>query len=314
MKQLISIAQKYTKKSSVKLILPKVMNEKSEQKNNNKQKSRLDAAMIERGLCTSRQEAQGVIMAGGVLVNDEKITKSGTTVRFDDNIRLLDKFVTSKYVSRGGLKLEKALQTFELDVSNLICLDIGASTGGFTDCLLQHGAAFVYAIDVGFGQIVGKLRQDERVEVLERTNARYLEPEELYKDKKTDKAQLAVIDCSFISLDKILPQTKKLLAPNSQIVVLIKPQFEAGKDKIKKGVVKDQKTQIEVLEHIARVAQNLDLRIFSCCHSPVKGPKGNIEYLALLKNKDDVDETKLIGHILNFRQIVEDAFSELNQE
>ncbi|MCW5823601.1 MAG: TlyA family RNA methyltransferase [Cyanobacteria bacterium TGS_CYA1] len=289
------------------------MAEKSEQKNESKQKSRLDAAMLERGLCASRQEAQAVIMAGGVLVNDEKVTKSGTTVRQDDKIRLLDKFVTSKYVSRGGLKLEKALQTFDLDVSNLICLDIGASTGGFTDCLLQKGANFVYAIDVGFGQIVGKLRQDQRVMVLERTNARHLEQAELYKDKKTDIAQLAVIDCSFISLDKILPATIKLLKPHFQIIALIKPQFEAGKDKIKKGVVKDQKTQIEVLEHFARTAQALDLRIVDCCHSPLKGPKGNIEYLALLKNKDSIDETQLIGHILNFKQIVEDAFNELNQ-
>lgn len=290
------------------------MSEKTEQKNESKQKSRLDAALLERGLCASRQEAQAVIMAGGVLVNDEKVTKSGTSVRQDDNIRLLDKYVTSKYVSRGGLKLEKALQVFELDVSNLICLDIGASTGGFTDCLLQHGAAFVYAIDVGFGQIVGKLRQDPRVMVLERTNARHLQPTELYIDKKTDIAQLAVIDCSFISLDKILPATINLLKPNAQIIALIKPQFEAGKDKIKKGVVKDPKTQIEVLEHFARTAQELDLRIVACCHSPLKGPKGNIEYLAYLKNKKDIDETQLIDHILNFKQIAENAFSELNQE
>ncbi len=290
------------------------MTDITEQKLDHKQKSRLDAALLERGLCASRQEAQAVIMAGGVLVNDEKVTKSGTTVRGDDNIRLLDKYVASKYVSRGGLKLEKALQAFNVDVTNLICLDIGASTGGFTDCLLQHGAKFVYAIDVGFGQIVGKLRQDPRVMVLERTNARHLESQELYIDKKTDFASLAVIDCSFISLDKILPATKNLLCSNFQIIALIKPQFEAGKDKIKKGVVKDKKTQIEVLEHIARTAQNLDLRLVSCSHSPLKGPKGNIEYLALLKNKDDVNETTLIDNILDFRQIVEDAFSELNQE
>lgn len=290
------------------------MTDITEQKLDHKQKSRLDAALLERGLCASRQEAQAVIMAGGVLVNNEKVTKSGTTVRGDDNIRLLDKYVASKYVSRGGLKLEKGLQTFNIDVTNLICLDIGASTGGFTDCLLQHGAKFVYAIDVGFGQIVGKLRQDPRVMVLERTNARHLESQELYIDKKTDIASLAVIDCSFISLDKILPATKKLLGSNFQIIALVKPQFEAGKDKIKKGVVKDKKTQIEVLEHIARTAQNLDLRLVSCCHSPLKGPKGNIEYLALLKNKDDVDETTLIDNILDLRQIVEDAFSELNQE
>ncbi|MBP7861658.1 TlyA family RNA methyltransferase [bacterium] len=290
------------------------MTDITEQKSDPKQKSRLDAALLERGLCASRQEAQAIIMTGGVLVNDEKVTKSGTTVRADDNIRLLDKFVTSKYVSRGGLKLEKALQTFNLDVTNLICLDIGASTGGFTDCLLQHGAAFVYAIDVGFGQIVGKLRQDPRVMVLERTNARHLESHELYIDKKTDIASLAVIDCSFISLDKILPATIKLLGSDFQIIALVKPQFEAGKDKIKKGVVKDKKTQIEVLEHIARTAQNLDLRLVSCCHSPLKGPKGNIEYLALLKSKKNVDETLLIDNILDLRQIVDDAFSELNQE
>jgi len=290
------------------------MTDKSQTKLDPKQKSRLDAALLDRGLCQTRQEAQAVIMAGGVLVNDEKVTKSGTTIRPDDTIRLLDKYVASKYVSRGGQKLEKALQSFNLDVSNLVCLDIGASTGGFTDCLLQNNAAFVYAIDVGFGQIVGKLRQNPRVMVLERTNARNLEPAELYIDKKTEIAQLAVIDCSFISLDKILPATIKLLQPSFQIIALIKPQFEAGKDKIKKGVVKDRKTQIEVLEHFARTAQNLDLRIVACCHSPLKGPKGNIEYLAHLKNKDNIDETQLIDHILNFNQIVDDAFSELNQE
>lgn len=280
------------------------MTDISESKADNKKKSRLDAALLDRGLCSNRQEAQAVIMAGGVLVNDEKVTKSGAAVRSDDRIRLLDKYVTSKYASRGGFKLEKALTVFEINPTNRVCLDIGASTGGFTDCLLQHGAAFVYAIDVGFGQIVGKLRQDPRVMVLERTNARYLEAEQLYLKK--DKASLAVIDCSFISLDKILPATKKLLEGNYQIIALIKPQFEAGKEKVKKGVIKDKKTQIEVLEHIASTASNLDLSIIACTFSPVKGPKGNIEYLALLEQtkKDPPD----------FRQIVEAAFSELNQE
>ncbi len=272
-----------------------------------KKKTRLDAALLDRGLCLDRKEAQAVIMAGGVLVNDEKVTKSGTAVRGDDAIRLLDKYVASKYVSRGGLKLEKALLEFDLDVKDRICLDIGASTGGFTDCLLQHGASFVYAIDVGFGQMVGKIRQDPRVMVLERTNARYLEPEALYLDKKTDIATLAVIDCSFISLDKILPAAKKLLGGKYQIIALVKPQFEAGKDKVKKGVVKDKKTQIEVLEHIASTACNLDLSIIACVHSPLKGPSGNIEYLALIEHLHEPQKK-----LLDYRQIVENAFSELN--
>lgn len=303
MKELISIAQNY-KRSQAPVMTDH--NPNSDKNPDQKKKIRLDAALLERGLCGDRKEAQAVIMAGGVLVNDERVTKSGTSVRSDDKIRILDKFVTSKYVSRGGLKLEKALQTFQLNVADLVCLDIGASTGGFTDCLLQNGAAMVYAIDVGFGQIVGKIRQDPRVVVLERTNARYLEPQTLYLDKKSDMATLAVIDCSFISLDKILPAAKNLLAPNFQIISLVKPQFEAGKDKVKKGVVKDKKTQIEVLEHIASTACNLDLSIIACTHSPVKGPKGNIEYLALIEpaKKEPPD----------FRRIVEDAFNELSQE
>lgn len=271
-----------------------------------KKKIRLDAALLERGLCQNRKEAQALIMAGAVMVNDEKVTKSGTTVKSNDIIRLIHRLLSTKHVSRGGLKLEKALEYFEINVAGRICLDIGASTGGFTDCLLQNGAVNVYAIDVGYGQLDWKLRSDERVLVFERTNARYLEKETLYAGHKTDIADLAVIDCSFISLDKILPAAKNLLGENYQIIALIKPQFEAGKEKVKKGVVRDKKTQIQVLEHIASTACNLDLSIISCTHSPVKGPKGNIEYLALIQpaKKEPPD----------FRQIVEDAFNELNQE
>lgn len=252
----------------------------------NKKKLRLDLALIELGLFESRQEAQTAIMDGAVLVNNEKVTKSGTSVSASDKVELRPGFVKQRYVSRGGLKLEKALHEFQVETQNRTCLDVGASTGGFTDCLLQHGARQVYAIDVGYGQLDWKLRTDARVIVIERVNARHLTPEQLYDSDSAPRATLAVIDCSFISLEKILPAVQKLLAQeNSEIICLVKPQFEAGRESVKKGVVKDPHIHQEVLTKVSQSASQMNLHVQACTFSPLKGPKGNIEYLFLLSQK-----------------------------
>lgn len=251
----------------------------------NKAKIRLDLALVEQGFFTTRKEAQTAIMDGAVLVNNEKVTKSGASISGTDKLALRPGFAKQKYVSRGGLKLEKALEQFQIKIQNRTCLDVGASTGGFTDCLLQHGASTVYAIDVGYGQLDWKLRTDKRVIVKERVNARYLVPQELYEDG-AEWASLAVIDCSFISLDKILPAVEKLLTTdNCEIVCLIKPQFEAGREQVKKGVVRDGKVHLEVLRKTAEHASSLGFYVHKCTFSPLKGPKGNIEYLMLLSKE-----------------------------
>jgi len=258
-----------------------------------KNKTRLDVALVEQGIFDTRQEAQTAIMDGAVLVNNEKVTKAGTSVSESDKIELRPGFAKQKYVSRGGLKLEKAVEQFKINAKDRICLDVGASTGGFTDCLLQNGAAKVYAIDVGYGQLDWKLRTDPRVVILERVNARHLTEEELYKGV-SERADLAVIDCSFISLEKILPAVVNLLDSRScEIICLIKPQFEAGREHVKKGVVRDRDVHAEVLNNTANFAPTLGLKVRACTFSPLKGPKGNIEYLMLL---DRADETSAINY------------------
>jgi 23S rRNA (cytidine1920-2'-O)/16S rRNA (cytidine1409-2'-O)-methyltransferase len=253
-----------------------------EKKTLSKTKIRLDLALVEQGFFRTRQEAQTAIMDGAVLVNNEKVTKAGASVSGADKIALRPGFTKQKYVSRGGLKLEKALKQFSIKIQDRVCLDIGASTGGFTDCLLQHGAGKIYAIDVGYGQLDWKLRTDDRVVVKERVNARYLTPEELYENE-AEQASLAVIDCSFISLDKILPAVERLLtASNCEVICLIKPQFEAGRDQVKKGVVRDGKVHLEVLRKTDEHALSIGFHVEDCTFSPLKGPKGNIEYLMLL--------------------------------
>lgn len=245
-------------------------------------KERLDALLMNRALFESRAKAQAAIMAGQVLVNEQKIDKPGTPVPPDASIRLLGNKLP--YVSRGGLKLEKALKIFPISVKDKVVADIGASTGGFTDCALQNGAAKVYAIDVGYGQLAWKLRNDERVINLERTNVRYLE-----KDSLPEQVDAATIDVAFISLDKILPAVYKILKAEGFVIALIKPQFEAGKENVgKKGVVRDASIHEQVINNVIDFAKEEGFGIAGLDFSPIKGPEGNIEYLLhLTKNTDD---------------------------
>ena len=244
-------------------------------------KERLDALLVNRGLFESRTRAQAAVMAGQVLVNEQKIDKPGTQVSPDVTIRLLgDKL---RYVSRGGLKLEKALQIFPISVDGKVVADIGASTGGFTDCALQNGAAKVYAVDVGYGQLAWKLRSDERVVNMERTNVRYLE-----SDSLGELVDAVTIDVAFISLDKVLPTVHKILKPECFVVALIKPQFEAGKENVgKKGVVRDAKVHEDVIKNVINFAKGEGFGIAGLDFSPIKGPEGNIEYLLHLTKGDD---------------------------
>ncbi len=247
-------------------------------------KKRLDVLLLERGLFDSRAKAQAVIMAGNVLVDGQKIDKAGTLTNEKSTVRILGSRL--KYVSRGGLKLEKALGEFGIDPCGRVCLDIGASTGGFTDCLLQNGAAKVYAVDVGYGQMDLKVRNDSRVVVIERTNARNLTPEALYgKDgDKGPRASLAVIDVSFISLSKILPAIYALLSEKAEVAALVKPQFEAGRALVGKGgIVRDSKTHELVLKNITASAKETGFSFEGSCTSPIKGADGNIEFLIHLK-------------------------------
>ena len=242
-----------------------------------KQKQRLDVFLTEQGLAESRSKAQALIMAGLVYVDGQKVDKPGAAVEASQNVEV--RGAGCPYVSRGGLKLEKALRDFGVDPTGFVCSDSGASTGGFTDCLLQKGARKVYAIDVGYGQLAWKIRSDPRVVCMERTNVRNLTPADL--DEPLD---LSVIDVSFISLKLVLPVIRELLKPGGQVLCLIKPQFEAGKEKVgKKGVVRDPAVHREVLENFLATADALDFTLKNLTYSPVKGPEGNIEFLAHLK-------------------------------
>lgn len=241
-----------------------------------KHKERLDVLLVEKGLCESRSRAQAVIMSGEVYVNGQKSDKPGTPTDVEAEIEIRGN--ACPYVSRGGLKLEKALRDFGVDPTGLTCLDSGASTGGFTDCLLQNGAKQVFAIDVGYGQLAWSIRTDPRVVCMERTNIRYVTPEQL-----GTPVQLAVIDVSFISLRIVLPAVKALLSADGQIVCLIKPQFEAGKENVgKKGVVRDPAVHRAVLDNFLQLAKEMQMIVRNLTFSPVKGPEGNIEFLGHL--------------------------------
>lgn len=245
-------------------------------------KQRLDVLLHQRNLADSRAKAQAMIMAGEVLVNGERVDKAGTRFAEDVEIQVKSK---PRYVSRGGEKLEGALTDFVFDVSGRICADVGASTGGFTDCLLQHGAARVYAIDVGYGQLAHRIRIDERVHVMERTNARYLE-------KLDEPVNLVVIDASFISLKLILPAVKHWLMPQADVIALIKPQFEAGKDDVGKGgIVRDAGTHERVLQDILEFAQLEGFMIQGLTPSPIKGATGNTEFLVWLHHTPSSTQT-----------------------
>ena len=246
-----------------------------------KNKKRLDVLLTEQGYAETRTKAQAIIMAGLVYVDGQKADKPG--ISYDETVLLEVRGDTCPYVSRGGLKLEKALRNFGVKPEGYVCSDSGASTGGFTDCLLQQGASKVFAIDVGYGQLDWKIRSDPRVIVMERTNIRYVTPEDL-----GELLDLSVIDVSFISLKIVLPAIKNLLKPGKgQVLCLIKPQFEAGKEKVgKKGVVRDPETHLEVLNNFVELAHSLSFSIQGMTFSPVKGPEGNIEFLAHLTLAD----------------------------
>lgn len=257
---------------------------------------RLDLLLVEKGLFPSREAAQAAIMDGGIIVNGKKITKAGTSIADDAKIEVTSQWQPRKYVSRGGLKLEKALEEFQIDVTDRICLDIGASTGGFTDCLLSHGAMKVYAIDVGYGQIAWSLRTDARVVVLERINARSLDAAAIYGQNKW--ADMIVMDVSFISLDKVLPSCLNVAEKeNLDIVALIKPQFEAGRQNVGKGgVVREADKHKEILAKVVSDAEKLNLRARQLTYSPIKGPSGNIEFLVhwTLKDSPRIDINQLV--------------------
>ena len=239
-------------------------------------KKRLDVLLTERGLAENRTKAQAIIMSGLVYVQGQKADKPG--VSYEESVDIEVRSGGCPYVSRGGLKLEKALRDFGVDPTGFVCSDSGASTGGFTDCLLQQGASKVFAIDVGYGQLDWKIRSDPRVVVMERTNVRYVTPEQL-----GEPLDLSVVDVSFISLKIVLPVIKTFLKPTGQVLCLIKPQFEAGKDKVgKKGVVRDPDTHKEVLDDFVALAKELNMTILGLTFSPVKGPEGNIEFLGHL--------------------------------
>lgn len=243
-------------------------------------KKRLDVLVVEQGLAESREKAKALIMAGMVYADNQKADKPGD--QFPEEVTLEARGKAMPYVSRGGLKLEKAISEFRLDLTGLICMDIGASTGGFTDCMLQNGAAKVYSVDVGYGQLAWKLRTDARVVNLERTNARYLTREEI-----PEEIGFFSVDVSFISLALILPAIRPLLAENGRAVCLIKPQFEAGREKVgKKGVVRDKSVHLEVIERILGFALEHGFSVLGLTFSPVKGPEGNIEYLVYLERSD----------------------------
>lgn len=266
-------------------------------------KKRLDVLVTERGITDSREKAKAVIMAGEIYVNNQKADKAGQSYEEDVNIEFRGKKL--KYVSRGGLKLEKAIKEFDIDLKDKITMDIGASTGGFTDCMLQNGARKVYSIDVGYGQLAWKLRTDERVINLERTNMRNVTQEQV-----PDKIDFFSIDVSFISLKLLLPVAYELLADNAEAVCLIKPQFEAGRGKVgKKGVVRDPDVHIEVVETIYNFCLNNGYSVYGLDFSPIKGPEGNIEYLIYLKKSDSPES------FINFtpEELVKKSHEELDR-
>lgn len=254
-------------------------------------KERLDLILVNRNLVSSRQKAKAIIMAGNVFVNGQRETKAGTS--FDDTIEIEIKGKPLKYVSRGGFKLEKAIKEFEVDLLDKVCMDVGSSTGGFTDCMLQNGAKKVYAIDVGTNQLAWKLRQDERVVTMEKTNIRYVEKKDI-----AELIDFSSIDVAFISLKLVLTPVRELLKEGAEVVCLIKPQFEAGKEQVgKKGVVRDSKVHEEVIKKVIDHADSIGFNIINLDYSPITGPEGNIEYLLHLKKVDQLDKEESTSDI-----------------
>ena len=251
-------------------------------------KERLDVLLVQKGLAPSREKAKTMIMEGNVFVDHQREDKAGTF--FDPSVNIEIHGNTLRYVSRGGLKLEKAMAQFGIVLDDKVCMDIGASTGGFTDCMLQNGASKVYAVDVGYGQFAWKLRQDPRVVCMEKTNIRYVTPEDI-----ADALDFASVDVSFISLTKVLEPAKELLKDGAEMVCLIKPQFEAGKEKVgKKGVVRDPAVHIEVIERVILFAHSIGFGVLHLDYSPIKGPEGNIEYLVHIKKNAQTENEETI--------------------
>lgn len=273
-------------------------------------KERLDVLLVKKGLAPSREKAKAVIMAGSVYVDGQKEDKAGSV--FDEESAQIEvRGHALPYVSRGGLKLEKALKVFPITLTGKICMDIGASTGGFTDCMLQNGAAKVYSVDVGYGQLDWKLRQDDRVVCMEKTNFRYMTPEDI-----PDVLDFASVDVSFISLDKILTPAYALLKEQGEMVALIKPQFEAGREKVgKKGVVRDPKVHEEVISRIVRHADEVSFEVLDLSYSPIRGPEGNIEYLIHLRKNPERTVYLDIPAVFEkkIKEIVEEAHQELEK-
>ncbi len=269
-------------------------------------KERLDVLLVEKGLAPSREKAKAVIMSGIVYVEGSREDKAGAA--FPVNVNIEVKGNTLKYVSRGGLKLEKAMREFNISLKEKVCMDVGASTGGFTDCMLQNGAVRVYSVDVGHGQLDWGLRNDSRVVCMEKTNIRYVTPEDI-----GEPVDFSSIDVSFISLTKVLLPVKNILGDKGKIVCLIKPQFEAGREKVgKKGVVRDKQVHKEVIEMVADYAKTIDLYPLMLDFSPVKGPEGNIEYLLYLsKNADDLNLSPKNEHIID--EVVENSHAVLDK-
>ncbi len=266
-------------------------------------KKRLDVLLVEKGFAASREKAKAIIMSGIVFVDGQREDKAGSV--FDEEKEIVIKGKTLKYVSRGGLKLEKAMKNFDISLEGKVCMDVGASTGGFTDCMLQNGAVKVYSVDVGHGQLDWKLRNDERVVCMERTNMRYMTREDI-----EEPAAFVSIDVSFISLTKILPAVYQVLEDDGQVVALIKPQFEAGREKVgKKGVVRDRKVHKEVIEKICEFASAHGFRLLHLDYSPIKGPEGNIEYLLHMQKTETMENEHDLEQRMD--QVVEESHQDL---
>lgn len=268
-------------------------------------KERLDVLLVKQGLAESREKAKAIIMSGIVYVDGDKEDKAGSS--FPENAVIEVRGNTLKYVSRGGLKLEKAMTHFDVTLEGKVCMDVGSSTGGFTDCMLQNGAVKVYAVDVGHGQLAWKLRNDERVVCMEKTNIRYVTPDDI-----NDKIEFSSIDVAFISLTKVLGPVKNLLTKEGEIVCLIKPQFEAGREKVgKKGVVREKSVHLEVIQAVISHAKSIGFEILHLEYSPIKGPEGNIEYLLHLRNHQE--EEPLPEVPVNPESVVEKAHADLSE-
>ena len=266
-------------------------------------KERLDVLLVKRNLAESREKAKAIIMSGNVFVEGQREDKAGST--FSDEVQIEIKGNTLPYVSRGGLKLEKAMANFDVVLTDKVCTDVGSSTGGFTDCMLQNGAKKVFAIDVGKGQLAWKLRQDERVVCMEKTNIRYVTPEDL-----GEAIDFSSIDVSFISLTKVLLPIRNYLKEDGQIVALIKPQFEAGREKVgKKGVVREKSTHYEVIEIVISYAISIGFDVKALDFSPIKGPEGNIEYLVHLEKTEHPKQMDEL--MLDWKEVVDKAFDTL---